>query len=131
LFTLQKLKKREVARPESIASFALGVARMTARDLRRADTRWRQPAELATAGERLTVDPDPPEPVDAERLRQCLAELGERERSVIVLTFYGERTARQIGEELGLSDGNVRVVRSRAVSRLRNCMQLHAAGEER
>jgi RNA polymerase sigma-70 factor (ECF subfamily) len=41
---------------------------------------------------------------------------------VVVLSFYAERDAEGIGLELGLSAGNVRVVRHRALSRLRACM---------
>jgi DNA-directed RNA polymerase specialized sigma24 family protein len=41
---------------------------------------------------------------------------------VVLLTFYGEKTAGEVGQELGVKEGNVRVIRHRAIERLRTCM---------
>jgi DNA-directed RNA polymerase specialized sigma24 family protein len=41
---------------------------------------------------------------------------------VVLLTFYAERTSGEVGRELGVKDGNVRVIRHRAIERLRTCM---------
>jgi RNA polymerase sigma-70 factor (ECF subfamily) len=46
----------------------------------------------------------------------------ERERTVVLLTFYGDRSSREIAQTLGISEGNVRVIRARAIDRLRACM---------
>jgi DNA-directed RNA polymerase specialized sigma24 family protein len=40
----------------------------------------------------------------------------------VLLTFYAEKTAGEVGRELGVKEGNVRVIRHRAVERLRACM---------
>jgi len=53
-----------------------------------------------------------------------LQALPERERTVLLLTFYDDRSADAVGLELGLSTGNVRVVRHRGIDRLRKCMNL-------
>ena len=58
-----------------------------------------------------------------ERLARCLAGLAERERTIVALSFYAERDADAIATELGLNPGNVRVVRHRALARLRSCME--------
>ncbi len=42
---------------------------------------------------------------------------------MVVLSFYAERSAGEIGIELGLSPVNVRVLRHRALARLRGCME--------
>jgi RNA polymerase sigma-70 factor (ECF subfamily) len=69
-----------------------------------------------------------PEPrLDTERLTVCLARLAERERTVLVLTFQSERSALEVAQELGLTAANVRVIRHRALTRLRACLE----GEER
>ena len=68
--------------------------------------------------------PDPG--FDADRLRQCLALLAERERAVLVMTFYDDCPSDQLGEQLGLSAGNVRVIRHRGIERLRKCVQEEA-----
>jgi RNA polymerase sigma-70 factor (ECF subfamily) len=41
------------------------------------------------------------------------------------MTFYDDRPADQVAVELGLTAGNVRVIRHRGLERLRTCM--HAA----
>ena len=43
-------------------------------------------------------------------------------RSVVSLTFYAESSAAAVGADLGVSEGNVRVIRHRAIERLRTCM---------
>ena len=48
--------------------------------------------------------------------------LSERERSVVVLTFFADKQADEVGRELSISGGNVRVIRHRAIERLRVCM---------
>ena len=74
----------------------------------------------------MPPDEEAPEPLDTERLRPCLAALPERERAVLVMTFYDDRPADAVAAELGLSAGNVRVIRHRGLERLRGCM--NAAG---
>jgi RNA polymerase sigma-70 factor (ECF subfamily) len=51
-----------------------------------------------------------------------MAQLGEQDRVVLVLTFYADQSAAEIGAALGLSDGNVRVTRHRALVRLSACV---------
>jgi RNA polymerase sigma-70 factor, ECF subfamily len=41
---------------------------------------------------------------------------------VIVMTFYDDRPADTVAADLNLSAGNVRVIRHRALARLRNCL---------
>ena len=41
---------------------------------------------------------------------------------VLGVSFYAERTASEVARELSLKEGNVRVIRHRAVERLRACM---------
>jgi DNA-directed RNA polymerase specialized sigma24 family protein len=40
----------------------------------------------------------------------------------MVMTFFDERTTAEVGAWLGASDGNVRVIRHRALRQLRACM---------
>ena len=60
--------------------------------------------------------------LDIDRLEICLSRLAERERAVVLLSFYAEKTAGDIGKELGVKEGNVRVIRHRAIEHLRACM---------
>jgi RNA polymerase sigma-70 factor (ECF subfamily) len=126
---LSKLRQRGVREPEQIVSFALGTARQMVADRRRGDAR------RGRILEKFPVDLLPPEleeetrePVDTRRLKRCLGALPERERAVLVMTFYDDRPADAVAAELKLSAGNVRVIRHRGLERLRGCMT--AAGGE-
>jgi RNA polymerase sigma-70 factor (ECF subfamily) len=48
--------------------------------------------------------------------------LKERERTVVVMTFYDEQTGADVAGFLGVSEANVRVIRHRAIHQLRECM---------
>jgi RNA polymerase sigma-70 factor (ECF subfamily) len=126
LMTIERLRAGKVREPEKIASFVLGTCRMTVLEIRRGTRRrealletWGGAAEAFASPEPLALDPD--------RLAACLAALSERERSVVVLSFFAEKQADEVGAELGISGGNVRVIRHRALARLRACM---GAGED-
>jgi RNA polymerase sigma-70 factor (ECF subfamily) len=58
-----------------------------------------------------------------DRLRGCLEKLAERERSVLVMTFYAEQATEEVAAHLGLTTGHVRVIRHRALGRLRDCLE--------
>jgi RNA polymerase sigma-70 factor (ECF subfamily) len=40
----------------------------------------------------------------------------------MVMTFYDDQPAREVATTLGVSEGNVRVIRHRGVDRLRDCV---------
>ncbi len=62
--------------------------------------------------------------LDIALVERCLQSLGQRDRAVLILTFYAEKTAAEIAGELGLTSGAVRVARHRALDRLRECVGL-------
>jgi RNA polymerase sigma-70 factor (ECF subfamily) len=117
---LEALRAGRLREPEKLAQFVLGTCRMTVVDLRR--TARRQEWLLAKFGPDLI--PVPPTPrLDRAQLARCVQRLKERERSVVVLTFYDEQTAAEAAGFLGISEANVRVIRHRAVRQLRACME--------
>ena len=120
--TLERLRAGEIREPERIASFVLGTCRMTALDMKRSAARRQALLETWGAVEEA-VQAAEPRPLDEARLAHCLEALAERERSVIVLAFAGDKSAEETGAELGLTAGNVRVIRHRALARLRDCME--------
>lgn len=121
LMTLEHLRAGKVREPEKIASFVLGTCRMTVLEIRRGTRR--RDALLETWGERAAAFESPqPLVLDPDRLAGCLEALSERERSVVVLSFFAEKQADEVGRELAISGGNVRVIRHRALARLRECM---------
>jgi RNA polymerase sigma-70 factor, ECF subfamily len=120
LLTIEKLREGGVRDMEMIGSFILGTSRMLAANLKR---RERRRAALLDA---LPVEhpsvSTAPGTIDEQALEGCLSSLAERERTIVLLTFYGERSSREIAQTLGTSEGNVRVMRSRAITRLRACI---------
>jgi RNA polymerase sigma-70 factor (ECF subfamily) len=66
--------------------------------------------------------PSPAPLLDDARLLDCVQGLRERERTVVAMTFYDEQTAAGVAGFLGISEGNVRVIRHRAIRQLRDCM---------
>ena len=124
LVTLTALRDDRVQKPDELASFVLGTCRLTVTNRRRVEQRrTRLIAEFAPE-----LAPAAPAAADStvvpEHLVECLDRLAPRERTVIVLTFYAERDGDAIARELGTSAGNVRVIRHRALARLRECLEL-------
>jgi RNA polymerase sigma-70 factor, ECF subfamily len=120
LMTFDGLREGKVREPDQLASYVLGTCRRVVAGWRRGAQRRRE--ILERHGRELAPAAATGPVLDLDRLAGCLRGLSERERSVAVLTFYAERSADEIAGELGLSAGNVRVVRHRALARLRTCM---------
>jgi RNA polymerase sigma-70 factor, ECF subfamily len=96
---------------------------MTVLEIRRGSQRREALLEKwvpASAG--MTYEAPEPLALDPDRLAGCLEALSERERSVVVMSFFADKPADQVGAELGITGGNVRVIRHRALGRLRDCM---------
>lgn len=123
--TLQTLRAGRLREPEKLASFVLGTCRMTVLDLRRGAQRKERLLEQYAVDLRLPATPVLPQ-VDREQLARCVRKLKERERSVVVMTFYDDRDGPDVARSLGLSEANVRVIRHRAVHQLRECMGVPA-----
>jgi len=121
LMTIERLRAGQVREPERLASYVLGMCRMVVLDLRR--THARHERLLGTFAHDLSGGQPVGTPhLDDASLLRCLERLPERERSVLVMTFYDDRQARDVATDLGISEGNVRVIRHRGLERLRECM---------
>jgi RNA polymerase sigma-70 factor (ECF subfamily) len=119
--TIEALRAGRLREPEKLASFVLGMCRMTVLDLRR--NAQRKERLLALFGEDLLAPVQASEPcLDQDQLARCVQSLKERERTVIVMTFYDEQTGTDVAGFLGVSEANVRVIRHRAIHQLRDCM---------
>jgi RNA polymerase sigma-70 factor (ECF subfamily) len=121
--TLTRLRAGELREPGRVLSYVLGTCRMTVLEQRRGERRRaelleRYAGDLPAADAVAHVAPR----LDEARVADCLERLPERERSVLVMTFYDERPSEAVGSELGLSPGNVRVIRHRGIDRLRRCV---------
>jgi RNA polymerase sigma-70 factor (ECF subfamily) len=121
LKVVEALRAARLRERDKLAQFVLGICRMTVLDLRRSSRR--QEELLATFGGDLIPEASPMPKPESSQLARCVQALKERERSVVVLTFYDEQTAAEAAGFLGISEANVRVIRHRAIQQLRACME--------
>jgi RNA polymerase sigma-70 factor (ECF subfamily) len=121
LMTLERLRAGKVREPDKLASFVFGMCRMVVLEVRRGTARreglLRIYSDVAEA-----VDPPEQRDLDETRLANCLERLPERERSVIIMGFFADKSADAAARELGLTPVNARVIRHRALVKLRDCM---------
>ena len=118
---IEKLRAGSIDEPQRIVSFVLGACRLTVTDLLRSQRR-REHLLQRHADDLHMADIHVAPRLDHERVARCLERLAERERAVLVLSFYDEQNADAVGRSLGLSAGNVRVIRHRGLDKLRRCV---------
>src|SRR5262249_7833269 len=123
LIVIERLRAGEVRDPDQVASFILSTSRMVAVGLRRTATRREQLLGRFDARQEEAVSPDGWS-VDAARMAPCLGAIGERERTILLLTFYAEKSSDEIGRALGMTAGAVRVGRHRALASMRTCLEM-------
>jgi RNA polymerase sigma-70 factor, ECF subfamily len=121
LLTIERLHAGAVRRPEDIGSFILGTSRMMAHSERRV-ARRREALVARFMETAMEAAPLSLAALDAPRVAACLRGLGERDRLVVLLTYYADREAPRIAEDLRVSPGAVRAIRHRAMARLRDCV---------
>lgn len=119
--TIEQLRNGTLREPERVVSFVLGACRLTVMDQRRGERRregllQRYAEELPAAVTHIAPR------LDHQRVADCLERLPERERAVLVMSFYDDQPSETVAEQLGLSAGNVRVIRHRSIDRLRRCV---------
>jgi RNA polymerase sigma-70 factor (ECF subfamily) len=125
LVTIERLRAGEVRNPDEIGSFILGTSRMLAGAMGR-KARRRESLTAQFAAPALYVEPDEAAG-DIVAVERCLHALAERDRRLLVLTFYAEKTSLEIAAELAVSGAAVRVARHRALARLRDCVGVRGA----
>jgi RNA polymerase sigma factor, sigma-70 family len=118
---LEILRAGRLREPEKLASFVLGMCRMTVLDQRRGVLRRQQLLDRFGV-EMLAPVPSAGPRLDHDKLANCVQGLKERERAVIVMSFYDEETAADVARFLNVTEANVRVIRHRAIHSLRGCM---------
>lgn len=123
--TLQALREGRLREVSRLTSFVLGTCRMMVLDWRR--NARRKEDLLKQYGPGLTAPVAEPGPsLDHAQLTRCVERLKERERAVVMMTFYEEEDGAGVAQFLGVSEANVRVIRHRAIHQLRGCMGVAA-----
>jgi len=123
LQVIEALRAGRVEKLERLSSFVLGTCRNTTWDTHRAEARQRK---VSHALESIVVPHSAPaeERVPLARLFECLSRLPDRESRVVRMTFFEDRTAEEVGQRLGLTPGNVRVIKHRALGALGGCVEV-------
>jgi RNA polymerase sigma-70 factor (ECF subfamily) len=121
LTTIERLRAGEVRNTDEIGSFILGTCRLQAGAMARKARRREGLIALFHAPDRY-AEPPHDASSDLDAMERCLHRLAERDRRVLLLTFYAERTSTEIAAELGVTGTVVRVARHRALGRLRECV---------
>lgn len=119
---LEAVREGRIEDPEHIERFVFGTCRHFVSRSRRAE---RRAQTFAGAVLPLSDAALPPafSSIDSARLALCLGLVGAREQRVVLLTFQEDRSADEIASELGISAGNVRVLRHRAMLALQRCVE--------
>ncbi len=121
LSVLEAARAGRVQEPDRLGAFVAGVCRFVAWDVRRGEQRRQRVVDAETV---LLAAPEAGiHPLDRRRLERCLGHLAPRESTVVRMTFQEDRPADEIARLLGLSPGNVRVIRHRALARLQTCVE--------
>jgi RNA polymerase sigma-70 factor (ECF subfamily) len=122
--TIEQLRAGALREPHRVVSWVFGTCRRVVIQMRRGERR--REALLEQHGALLSIADIAVAPrLDHERVARCLERLPERERSVLVMSFYDDRPSDDVAESLGLSPGNVRVIRHRGITKLRSCVENH------
>jgi RNA polymerase sigma-70 factor (ECF subfamily) len=127
VLTIERLREGALREPERVLSFVLGACRLTVMDQRRGERRRED--LLQRHGEMLlpVAEAPPALRLDHRRVADCLDGLPERERAVLVMSFYDDQPSDAVGQQLGLTPGNVRVIRHRGIDKLRRCVETAGA----
>jgi RNA polymerase sigma-70 factor (ECF subfamily) len=118
---LEAVRAGRVESPERIKQFVLGTCRFVVWRMHRGEKRRDEPSERAQLEAALAHSASDAG-LDAQGLERCLGGLPPREQKVIYQSFCEDRSAQEIGTALSLSEANVRVIRHRALARLRACL---------
>lgn len=127
---VQAVRAGQITEPERAGGFVLGICKNVARERARIAERraelWEQ------FGSALAPLEDSPELAKYQLalLEDCLSQISKRSRDVIKHAFILGQSASEIGTQLEMSEGNVRVVRHRALEALRTCMASKTFYEE-
>ena len=119
---VQALRSGAVNDPVRVGGFVLGICRNLARERARSQERRQELWEQF--GSALASLEDEPERARYQlaQLEDCLSQMTQRSRDVIRHSFLDAHSAAEIAARMALSEGNVRVVRHRALDSLRECM---------
>ncbi len=73
----------------------------------------------ASLEDKLQGDPSPDERLDELMLRDCISALPEREKKIIILRYFRDRTQSEVARELGVSQVQVSRIENKILKKLK------------
>ena len=73
----------------------------------------------ASIGDKIVGESSPDENLDALMLRDCIKNLPERERKIIILRYFRDKTQSEVAKELGVSQVQVSRIEGRILKKLK------------
>lgn len=73
----------------------------------------------ASLGDKIVGDSSPDENLDALMLRDCIANLPEREKKIIILRYFRDKTQSEVAKELGVSQVQVSRIESKILKKFK------------
>lgn len=119
---IEALQAGRIEKPASLASFLFQTAVHVCQRWHRSEGREVKALRRFGATETESAPDDPLGSLISEErraaVRRALGQLGDEDRQVLSLTYSEALTSAEIARRLGISEGNVRVRRHRALRRL-------------
>jgi RNA polymerase sigma-70 factor (ECF subfamily) len=121
---IEALRAARIAAPAALPAYALSVARNLVRDrIRTSSRRSALIGALEVSVSEVQLPAWQVEARDVARVGRCLERLSDREREVVVRSYLEEEDSERIAASLGIEPGNLRVIRHRAIARLRTLLE--------
>lgn len=117
---LEALRAGRIREKDRLGSYLLGVCKNLLSRRGRGDARRER--ALERLGEPGAIEPLEAL-VDPRKLWLCFNQLSARSRDVLVRTLVDDEEAATIGAALSIGEGNVRVIRHRALAALLACVE--------
>jgi RNA polymerase sigma-70 factor (ECF subfamily) len=116
------LRDGRIERPDDLGAYVFSACRRRIADAHRTEARrsaLREEIGIATAPVAQPGAAPTDKQLDIERLIVALTPLSGRERQILVETFSADRSADEIARSIGTTAGHVRVLRHRALAKMR------------
>lgn len=117
VFTTLAQKANAIRPPQVLGGWLYNTTRNVSMHAVRTEQRRREREQIAAAMQALDSPAELPE--IAEHLEPAMAELNDEDRDALVLRYFGDRSLREVGAELGISEDAARKRVARALDRLR------------
>ena len=113
------LREGRIERPDLVGPYVLSTCRRRIADTYRSEARRSALCEELVGLDPTTTNPSEDKRIDIDRVVFAFGPLSGRERQIVNETFSADRSAEEIARAIGTTAANVRVMRHRALAKMR------------